>query len=319
MGGQGFGEPVGQAGLGVQVVETDVEQGGGLGGDDVAGRVADIDAGELQAGGLEPGRAVVQFFRQQRGQSGDQAVQGIVGQMRIGDVALAAGHGDGGGQAAAAADFDHVAEHGAAGWFADQAEIGDFFCRRHPVQNLRGAVEGFAFLVACDEQGDFGAPRAGAGGRGGEGGDGALHVAGATAVQKPFFDFAAKRVVAPFRAGGHDVGVAGEAEMGCFAAALGVKVVDVPEGQARHGKAGGFEVLGENALSAGILRRDRGAAEQRLRQRQRIHHARKSSLIEVLARVCASTRLTMTAQARLGPAPPSGKALPGSAPGTTTE
>ncbi len=39
--------------------------------------------------------------------------------------------------------------------------------------------------------------------------------------------------------------------------------------------------------------------------------SRSSSLIAVLARVCASTRLTMTAQDRLGPGLPSGSGLPG--------
>jgi hypothetical protein len=50
-----------------------------------------------------------------------------------------------------------------------------------------------------------------------------------------------------------------------------------------------------------------------------VRQSRSSSLIAVLLRVCASTRLTITAQARLGPGEPSGNGLPGSAPGTTTE
>ena len=39
----------------------------------------------------------------------------------------------------------------------------------------------------------------------------------------------------------------------------------------------------------------------------------------VFERVCASTVLTMTAQASAGPGVPSGKGLPGSEPGTSTE
>lgn len=47
--------------------------------------------------------------------------------------------------------------------------------------------------------------------------------------------------------------------------------------------------------------------------------SRSNSLIAVFCRVCASTRLTITAQDRLGPGDPSGRGLPGRLPGTTTE
>ena len=50
-----------------------------------------------------------------------------------------------------------------------------------------------------------------------------------------------------------------------------------------------------------------------------VPQSRSSSLIEVLARVCASTIFTMTAQYSDGPGEPSGSGLPGIEPGTTTE
>ena len=46
--------------------------------------------------------------------------------------------------------------------------------------------------------------------------------------------------------------------------------------------------------------------------------SRSNSLMLVLARVFSSTRLTMTAQARLGAGSPSARGLPGRLPGTTT-
>jgi hypothetical protein len=46
-------EHLGQGSAGVAVVEADVEHGPRLGGDDVGGRVADVEAGDLQRGGLE--------------------------------------------------------------------------------------------------------------------------------------------------------------------------------------------------------------------------------------------------------------------------
>ena len=51
----------------------------------------------------------------------------------------------------------------------------------------------------------------------------------------------------------------------------------------------------------------------------RAHQSRSNSLIEVFARVCSSTVLTMTAQYSDGPGEPSGSGRPGSDPGTTTE
>ncbi|POR53153.1 hypothetical protein CYD53_104128 [Bosea psychrotolerans] len=47
--------------------------------------------------------------------------------------------------------------------------------------------------------------------------------------------------------------------------------------------------------------------------------SRSNSLMPVFERVWASTVLTMTAQESEGPGVPSGKGLPGSEPGTTTE
>ena len=47
--------------------------------------------------------------------------------------------------------------------------------------------------------------------------------------------------------------------------------------------------------------------------------SRNSSLMEVLARVRSSTRLTMTAQSVDGPGEPSGSGRAGNEPGTTTE
>src|SRR5207253_6293690 len=104
------------------------------------------------------------------------------------------------------------------------------------------------------------------------------------------------------------------------------------EGQRVAGEAEPLEVRCDNAERALILWRHARTADQLGGKRHRIDrpimrggrsrdvvHSRRRSLIEVLARVCASTCLTMTAQYRLGPGLPSGNARPGSEPGTTTE
>ncbi len=81
-------------------------------------------------------------------------------------------------------------------------------------------------------------------------------------------------------------------------------------------------IAGKRILRAAIGRRHGGTADQRLRQRQRIGQigqSRSNSLMEVFARVCASTVFTITAQYSDGPGDPSGSGLPGKEPGTTTE
>ena len=163
---------------------------------------------------------------------------------------------------------------------------------------------------------------------------------------------AGERVAGPGGgAGRHHVGVAGEAEMRSAGANAGEQVFDLAVAQPVHREAQASQRLRQHVLRPGIGRRDRGAAYQRLGQRQGVSEAgqgryrpefpaarsrkgegdvtrrhlrspaqsRSSSLIEVFARVCASTVFTITAQYSDGPGEPSGNGLPGSDPGTTTE
>ena len=104
----------------------------------------DVDTGDLQCRRLEPVRAGVHRRRGQCIQSLDQPMDRIVGAMRIGDVALRAMHLDLHVDAAAAANFDHVAQLHRAGRLSDQTEIGDLVVRPHPIQHLDGAIDGRA-------------------------------------------------------------------------------------------------------------------------------------------------------------------------------
>ena len=193
-------QPGGEGGAAVALVEADVQHGAGGGGHQVGHAVADIDAGDLQGRWLEPLAAGVDRRRGQRGERAHQAVDRVVGAVRVGDVALRAVHGDRHVDAAAPADFHHVAEFHRTGRLADQAEVRDLAVLLHPRQDAHGAVGGDAFLVAGDQQADRAARRAGfevLRGRGDERGDGALHVAGAAAVQDAVAHFRGERVAAP--------------------------------------------------------------------------------------------------------------------------
>ena len=156
-----------------------------------------------------------------------------------------------------------------------------------------------------------------------EGGDGALHVAGAAAIQDAVPYLGGKGVVAPVRGTHrHYVGVAGEAEMPPAGAQARVQILDLPVFQAMDREPQAFQCARQYRLRSTIGRRDRVAADQFLRQREgveEVHQSRSSSLMDVFARVCASTIFTITAQYNDGPGEPSGSGRPGSEPGTTTE
>ncbi len=255
--------------------------------------------------------------------------------MRIGDVPLHPTHHEAGVQAAATACLDHFPQPSGVGRLAAQAEIRDVLVRRHPVQHAPCAVQLRAFLVPGDEQADRPGGKASPARqalrhRVHEGGDRALHVAGAAPVQRAVDHRALERRHPPALARRHHVGMAGEAQMRRTVAEAREQVRralrPVPERQGEHGEAEPAQRVGQHRLRPVIGRGDGRAADQRLGQRQRPGRrgvgvqSRNSSLIAVLARVRASTRFTITAQARDGCGRPSSAGRAGGiVPGTTTE
>ena len=97
--------------------------------------------------------------------------------------------------------------------------------------------------------------------------------------------------------------MAGKAEMRRGIAQPGIEIVHIAERQAMGGEAQLLQHRFQHIQRAGILRGHRRAADQGLGQSEGVdndllkwHQSRNSSLIEVLARVFSSTRLTITAQ-----------------------
>ena len=84
----------------------------------------------------------------------DQPMNRIIGAMRVSDVTLRAMHLDLHVNAAAPADFDHIAQPHRTGRFPDQAKIGHVIVRPHPLQHLDSAIGRRAFLVARDQKAD---------------------------------------------------------------------------------------------------------------------------------------------------------------------
>ena len=100
--------------------------------------------------------------------------------------------------------------------------------------------------------------------------------------------------------------MSGKAQIGPAGAVAGVEVGDrvaailAAKNQPMTGEAKLLELPGDNVERALVARRDTRPADQFGGERCRIEggvsHSRKRSLIAVLARVCSSTVLTMTAQ-----------------------
>ena len=227
-------------------------------------------------------RAVVERFAGQRCQHPHQPVDRVVGQVRVGDVALDAMHREVGVEAAPAADLDHVAERLGVGRLADDAGIGNLARRGQRRQHLLGAVDRRPLLVAGDEETDRAAeirPAVGEEGRdrGREGGDRALHVRGAAPPYPAVALVPGEGIEAPGvgLADRDHVGVAGEAEMRPPLADAGEEIVDV--GRARLGEghppgaeAQPLELAAQRVEHPRLDRGHAGAADERLRQRDRV-------------------------------------------------
>jgi hypothetical protein len=267
----------------------------------VRGRVADVDRRDLEGRGREMFRAAVELGRGQRMQHRDEAMRGVVGEMRVGGMALRAVDRQPAGHAAAPADLDHVAQRLRAGRLADEAGVEPLAARFEPFEHLAGPVDRRALLVTGNQQTDrTGEIRPALVEKG-------LHVDGAAAAQCPIAKRGGEGIERPglHRARRHHVGVSGKTEIGAAAAAPGVEIVDpvaavFAKDQPMAGKAELFQGPGDDIECAFVLGGDARPADQRCGDGRRVEsgivHSRSSSLIEVLARVPSSTFLTMTAQ-----------------------
>ena len=159
-----------------------------------------------------------------------------------------------------------------AGRLAEDAVVEFFAALGGPLQELDGAVDGDAFLVAGDQERDRALGRA-AGemierGRD-RAGDGALHVDRAAAVERVADDLAGKRRARPggLVAGRNDVGVAGEHQMRRAGADAGVEIVHrrsagLGKGDAVDGETCARQHAFQQRKRAALGRRHRRAAHE---------------------------------------------------------
>ena len=260
------------------IVEADVEPGHRLGRDDIGRRVADADIGDFKVRRIEPVAAVIEQPGLERRQDGHQPRHRVVGPVRVGDMALRAPDGQPGVERAAPADLDGVAQPLRRCRFADEAGIRHQPLPFQPVEHRRRAEGRRAFFVAGDDQRQ--PPRGAAPDMAGrcrdKSRDGPLHVGRAAPDQPAIGDGGRKGIDAPRCdiTRRHDIGMAGKGEMPA-AADGGEQIVDRAigrgaEAQAMDGEAQRRQRIGQHVLRPGIVRGDAGAADQALRQGNRI-------------------------------------------------
>ena len=136
----------------VAVVETDVEARARLAGNEVDRLVADVDGGEFEIGRTEMRRALVERLGHERAHQCHQSAHRIFGALRIGDMALLAGHDQHAVLRAAAADLDGIADALDVARLAQDAVIESLAALGRPLQQLHRAVDGDAFLIAGDQE-----------------------------------------------------------------------------------------------------------------------------------------------------------------------
>ena len=179
--------------------------------------------------------------------------------MRVGDVALLAFNGQVARQRTAPAVFNRIAQSIDGGRLADDTVVYGFAARFQNVHHFGGAVQRVALLVGRNQKGDAarviraGGHEAFAGGN--EGGDAAFHVRRAASVEAAVALGRLERRRRPFvlRPAGYDVGMSGEAQQRCAAAAPRPNVFGLAEIQLFDGKADFLQAFGQQFLTALVV------------------------------------------------------------------
>ena len=195
-------------------------------------------------------------------------------------MALAAGHSDRTVQTAAPARLDRVAQLVGIGRFAQQAMVKGLALGRQRLQHRLGTMNGRAFLIAGDQEGDraLGAVLRiqKALHRGDHRSNRALHVSRTAPPKQAILGLGRKGRFLPGRIGARRdyIGVTGKQETGRSRAAPGIEIVHLAERIAPTVKAQLLQGRLHHAQRPLIARCDRRALDQRLCNRQGIEKVR---------------------------------------------
>jgi hypothetical protein len=234
-----------------------------------------VDVGALERGRRQRPVAVVPTDRGKLGERGRDEVDRVAGELRVGDVTLHAAHPEGARERAAPAVLDRVAEAVRGGGLADDAVVDALAARGQPLDDLHGAVGRDTFLVGGEQQRDRPVvPRVCRHerlGGGHERRNRAFHVGRPAPVEPAVAHLGAERVAVPGveRAGGHDVGVAGEAHQRPGLAAPQPQVGDAVARQRLGAKAERGEALRDQRLAAVVVGGDGAPRDELAGERER--------------------------------------------------
>jgi len=212
--------------------------------------------------------ALVQRRRVHVGEHRGEALNRVLRQGRVGDVALFAVNGHGGAQRTAPPHPQRVAELFRAGGLSHHAPVDRFVAGAQRVHHAAGAVPGRALLVAGDQQRDraavFGVFAGKVDPGADHGRDAGFHVGGAPALEPAVIEFRLERIVVPVlqRPRGHHVGVAGEAKHRRVAAVPRPEVGDLAEGHVLDAEAGLFQHAANQFLATAVRGGHRWAPHQ---------------------------------------------------------
>ncbi len=261
--------------LAVAVVVADVETRTRLTRNEVDGLVADIHRRKFKMRRIEMIAAPVERLRRQAADQPHQPRDRIVGAVRIGHVTLPAAHYQRAVERAAPAGLDGVADGLDVARLAEDAMIESFAAPGRPLQQLHGAVDGYALFVAGDEQRQRAVRGPAAVGgevverRGDKTGHAAFHVDDAAAVQPVFGNCAGERRMMPrrFVAWRNYIGMAGEHQVRRPAADPRVEIFHrrgsgLRESLAINAEARFRQHVLQIAERSALVRRHRPAADQ---------------------------------------------------------
>ena len=240
------------------VGETEVEARYQFAGEHVGRPRVGLHLDDLEAGRREMLVAFVERRRVHVREHRGEALNRVLRQGRVGDVALFAVDGHGGAQRPAPPHPQGVAELFRAGWLSHHAPVDRFVAGAQRVHHAAGAVPRRAFFVAGDEKRQraavFGvfAGKVDAGADHGR--DAGFHVGGAPALEPAVIEFRLERIVVPVfqRPRGHHVGVAGEAQHRRIAAVPRPQVGDLAEGHVLDAEAGLFQHAADQFLATAV-------------------------------------------------------------------
>src|SRR4029077_6215330 len=210
----------------------------------------------LEAGRLEMLGAFVPRAAHELGERRRERMHRILGELRVSDVALHAMNDQTPAEGPAAAHLDGVADGHFTRGLAHDTPIDALAACREQFHDAPSAIDRRSLLIARDQEGDRAGVQRMAGdellGGGHHRHETALHIRGAPAIEDTVADLGHEWVAVPLLewAGGHHIGMPGEAEQRSSVAAARPEVRDAAKWERLNHESDPRKALREKCLAA---------------------------------------------------------------------